>query len=570
MAEAIILVSFGSADDSIRENIFDKLAAEIKEKFPAYEVRQAFTSNFMIKKLARRGIFIQTPAEEISKLRAEGFQKIILLPTHLTPGEEFDNKMKICAAPDIEIIPPLMSEPFDKKILATILDCFKSDADEDLVLIGHGSPHKHNPVYENLQRLTGDKVHIGVIEESDTPNFDDVLKRLKNSRAEKILLAPLLFNGGVHVTEDISKIWFNRLCALGYKVRVVRDGLGSFENFRALYIDKLSKRLQNFGGVKDLFPLVSVIIPTFNRPQYFKEALDSALNQTYRNIEVIISDNSTDDATEQLVKTYTDTRIKYFRHKNFDAHDNWNFARDYNNPAAKYVNWLMDDDIFYPTKLEKMIEVYRNNPDVSLVTSAKNYIDANGKVTGNNKNPQGNLKIPGEHAGKLLFIQDNYIGEPTTVLIRKKYLRGNDLCWHADERGFFSLVDVSTWCQLLSKGNLVCLNECLSGFRQHAKQATYWSNTYALTPVAWVKLLKSAWEQKIFIKDERTLRVVIMRLISFATNRLKIFYAKNFTSKEVETLEKTFFALVEALSNGYKIELPPVEYSTQDTIKKIH
>ena len=204
MVDAILLVSFGSADDSIHAKTFDKLAEEIKEKFPAYEVRQAFTSNFMIKKLSRRGIYIQTPAEEISTLRAEGFKRIILLPTHLTPGEEFDNNIKICSANDVEIIPPLMSEPLDGKILATILNCFKCAVDEDLVLIGHGSPHRHNPVYENLQRLAGDKIHVGVIEETDTPNFADVAKRLKNSRAEKILLAPLLFNGGVHVAEDIA------------------------------------------------------------------------------------------------------------------------------------------------------------------------------------------------------------------------------------------------------------------------------------------------------------------------------------------------------------------------------
>lgn len=250
MKTAILVTSFGSADDSIRAKTFDKLAAEILEKFPAYEVRQAFTSNFMIKKLSRRGILIATPSEEISKLRANGFNRIILLPTHLTPGEEFDNKIKICAAADVEIIPPLMSEPIDKKIFSTILDCFKRDDDEDLILIGHGSPHRHNPVYENLQRIAGDRIHIGVIEATDTPNFSDVVKRLEISRSDKILLAPLLFNGGVHVAEDIAgekNSWLSRLNALGFKVRVIKDGLGSFESFRGLYIKKLE---ENYGRTK--------------------------------------------------------------------------------------------------------------------------------------------------------------------------------------------------------------------------------------------------------------------------------------------------------------------------------
>lgn len=243
---AILLTSFGSADDSIRAKTFDKLSEEIAQAFPSLAVRQAFTSNFMIRKLARRGIFVPPPVEAIDTLRAEGFGRIILLPTHLTPGEEFDNKIKICAGNGVEIIPPLMSLPLDEKILATILDCFKPREEEDLILIGHGSPHRHNPVYEELQAVAGKRIHVGVIEESDTPNFADVIKRLERVRADKILLAPLLFNGGVHVAEDIAgegSSWLNRLTAQGYKVRVIRDGLGTFEKFRALYVNKLEETL---------------------------------------------------------------------------------------------------------------------------------------------------------------------------------------------------------------------------------------------------------------------------------------------------------------------------------------
>ncbi|MBQ3451893.1 MAG: sirohydrochlorin cobaltochelatase, partial [Selenomonadaceae bacterium] len=61
-----------------------------------------------------------------------------------------------------------------------------------------------------------------------------------------ILLAPLLFNGGVHVTEDIAgekNSWRTKLSALGYKVRVISDGLGSFKSFRELYIKKLEEKL---------------------------------------------------------------------------------------------------------------------------------------------------------------------------------------------------------------------------------------------------------------------------------------------------------------------------------------
>ena len=237
---SIILASFGSADDLIRKNIFDKLACEIRDKFPEFEVRQAFTSIFMIKKLAKRGILIETPQEMVKKLRLEGFKRIIILPTHLTAGEEFENKIKPCAAEDVEIIQPIMSDS-PEKVLPVILKCFKRELDEDLILIGHGSPHVHNPIYEKLQLMTCERVHIGVIEPTDTPNFDNVVARLRKSRAEKVLLAPLLFNGGVHVEEDIAVNWFDKLSSLGYKVRVIRAGLGTFEEFRTLYVKKLEE-----------------------------------------------------------------------------------------------------------------------------------------------------------------------------------------------------------------------------------------------------------------------------------------------------------------------------------------
>ena len=341
----------------------------------------------------------------------------------------------------------------------------------------------------------------------------------------------------------------------GYKIFVIGDWISV--DTANLKLDEPSRQkfLEEYSA--DLFPLVSVVIPTFNRPKYFREALDSVLNQTYRNIEVVISDDSTGDETETLIQDYLarDKRIKYFRNKGFTSHDNWSFLRAYNNPAAEYVNWLMDDDIFYPTKLEKMVEVYRTNPDVSLVTSARNFIDADGKVTGNTQNVFGrDVKINGDEAGKMLFLWDNYIGEPSTVLIRKKFLRNNDLCRNEDETGFFSLLDVSTWLQLLSKGNMIRLIECLSGFRRHSQQASHWDTTLPISRVAWVKLFAIEWDKKFFVKNEQAFRTTAAQMIYSNAEKLKICYDKNMRTAEVVTLEKT---------------LPPMEYSEQDNIKKI-
>lgn len=303
----------------------------------------------------------------------------------------------------------------------------------------------------------------------------------------------------------------------------------SNESSRKLFLDEYSK---------DLFPLVTVIIPTADNSRYFKEALDSALNQTYRNIEVIVSDDSTDDATEQLIKGYDDARIKYLR----NAAD---FVRDYDNPDAEYVNWLADGDQFYPTKLEQMVEVYRNNPDVSLVTSKRSIIDEYGDIVEEVNAPFSiSSKVDGDEAGRILFSDfENYVGDSTTVLIRKKFLGDN-------ENG---AADISTWCRLLTQGKLYFICEALSACRAKEENAP-------LEAIRWAKLVKRAWEQKIFLATETDLRTAILAWFEFSALRgLKLPLQRDYHGAEVEALEKVFAAMALALSNGYQIELPPVD-----------
>ena len=93
-------------------------------------------------------------------------------------------------------------------------------------------------------------------------------------------------------------------------------------------------------------PLVSVGIPTYNRPKSLIRTLNSILHQTYKNLEIIISDNcSTNADVEKIVMKLCskDSRIKYFRQKkNMEAAYNFNFVK--NNSNGKYFMWLADDD----------------------------------------------------------------------------------------------------------------------------------------------------------------------------------------------------------------------------------
>ena len=109
MKQAIILASFGAVDSVIRESTINALFEDIKSAFPSTEIRQAYTSNFIRSKLRSRGIDILSIEEQIDSLKSEGFKDIIILPSHLTPGEEFDNKIKPFENGEVTVLNPLFT-----------------------------------------------------------------------------------------------------------------------------------------------------------------------------------------------------------------------------------------------------------------------------------------------------------------------------------------------------------------------------------------------------------------------------------------------------------------------------
>lgn len=116
-------------------------------------------------------------------------------------------------------------------------------------------------------------------------------------------------------------------------------------------------------------PLVSIIIQTFNRAHMIHRAINSAINQTYTNIEILITDNHSEDHTEEICKEYAqkDKRIKYFRQKtNIGMVRNANFA--IKNISGDYFIWLNDDDWLDNDVIEKCIDILKTNTNYSFIT----------------------------------------------------------------------------------------------------------------------------------------------------------------------------------------------------------
>ena len=258
---AIVVVSFGTTFDDTRKACIEKIENKIRDSFPEYEVRRAFTSKIVIKKLAERNIQVDTLEQALNKLSQEGYKNIIVQTTHLTPGEEYDHKViavvkkyeknqvfdRISVGRPVMVFDGSEGNVDDYAILAEAL---KSQMPmlqlpgRAVLFMGHGSPHHHNPAYNRLQQsFKAANIHavIGVVEESDDPNFETALAKLKELKITHVTLMPLLVVAGGHVNHDMAgnepNSWESRLLKEGFTVDTYMHGLGENENVQDIYVN---------------------------------------------------------------------------------------------------------------------------------------------------------------------------------------------------------------------------------------------------------------------------------------------------------------------------------------------
>lgn len=122
-------------------------------------------------------------------------------------------------------------------------------------------------------------------------------------------------------------------------------------------------------------PPVSVIIPNYNYACYLREAIDSALNQTYRNIEIIVVDDGSQDNSAEVLESYSD-KIKFIQQQNqgVSAARNVGFQAS----SGDYIAFLDADDVWLPQKIEKQIKRFLDDVELGLVHVGLEDIDADG------------------------------------------------------------------------------------------------------------------------------------------------------------------------------------------------
>ena len=262
--------------------------------------------------------------------------------------------------------------------------------------------------------------------------------------------------------------------------------------------------------------LVSIMIPTFNRPQLFEMTLNSALAQDYGQVEILVCDNSTNDDTENLIQKYlSDPRLTYRRNKDAKTKEE-NFAPFESMAKGKYLQWLMDDDLLVPDKLSRMVEVLQRHPNVKLVTSQRGVIDANNELIDQKKCPFPVKKpysiYPGEFA-TWMSLRDmlNLFGEPSTYLFRRKDLTHH--YWRAEAKGLKVISDVAMALELLESGDVAIFSAPYSFYRRHAGQEGQGVDVVLLSRLEWHELNREYLQKSSAIYGKDDYRLFCSRIV---------------------------------------------------------
>lgn len=250
---SVLMVHFGTTFDDTRKNTIDAVNDEAKKEFPDMEIREAYTSRIIMRRLKERGIIKDNPAEALDKLAKEGYTHIIVQPTNVINGVEsktleqqlemYKDKFK-----EIRTGSALLSAPEDYKAVAEIINKEVGELadDEAVVLVGHGTHNSGNAAYPAMDytaKSMGYKFYVGTIE--GFPEFDDVVKGLKKDNIKKVILMPFMFVAGDHANNDIAVDWKEELEKEGFTVEVKLTSLGMMENIRKMFIEHAKFMLEN-------------------------------------------------------------------------------------------------------------------------------------------------------------------------------------------------------------------------------------------------------------------------------------------------------------------------------------
>jgi glycosyltransferase involved in cell wall biosynthesis len=189
-------------------------------------------------------------------------------------------------------------------------------------------------------------------------------------------------------------------------------------------------------------PRVSVGLPVYNGERYLNDLLDSLLDQTYKDFEVVICDNASDDRTPEICESYV-SENRYFRYyrneKNLGAA--YNFNRTFKLSSGEYFKWVAYDDLYAPTHLEKCLEILDQESSVVLSYPKTVIIDEKGKKLSDYED-RVNLRSPMPHKRLRQFLHKPPGCNPIFGLMRAEVLGETQLMGAYESSDYNLLVEM--------------------------------------------------------------------------------------------------------------------------------
>ncbi|MBZ8182199.1 glycosyltransferase [Oscillatoria salina] len=145
-------------------------------------------------------------------------------------------------------------------------------------------------------------------------------------------------------------------------------------------------------------PIISVIVPAFNAEKTIQETINSVINQTFSNFELIIINDGSQDSTLEILESIKDPRIKIFSYPNAGAAVSRN--RGFAKAVGEYIAFLDADDLWTPDKLEAQLSALQATPEAAVAYSWSDCIDETSKFL----RPGGHISINGNAYAKLLMV----------------------------------------------------------------------------------------------------------------------------------------------------------------------
>jgi glycosyltransferase involved in cell wall biosynthesis len=249
--------------------------------------------------------------------------------------------------------------------------------------------------------------------------------------------------------------------------------------------------------MKKINPFVSIIMNCHNGEKYLKKSLQSVINQTYKNWELIFWDNRSIDKSKEIVKSFKDKRIKYFKSKKFNSlYESRNQA--IKKSKGKYICFLDTDDWWLKKKLINQIDELRKKPEINFIFSNV-YLYFQKKKE---KKLYFNKKVP---KGKITqFLLNNYVIGILTVMMNKDIFKKKKF-----NKNYNIIGDFDFFINLSLKEQFLCIQKPLAYYRVH-------DANYSKKTLEYKKEIKK-WINKNSLKFKK---------LNYSLNKIKYDYLK--------------------------------------------